>query len=117
MTTLAVNFSIDVTKLNEERFYTGKNGAKYANLTCWITPDEPNQYGQHGGIKEQTTKEERDAGKHKELPYVGNVTAFQGDGIHVVTNTSSQKAAPKQQTPAPTPAPTQNAFPDDDIPF
>ena len=58
MTTLAVNFSIDVTKLDRERFYTGKNGAKYANLTCWITPDEPNQYGQHGGIKEQTTKED-----------------------------------------------------------
>jgi len=109
MATLAVNFSIDVTKLDRKRFYNGKNGAKYANLTCWITPDEPNQYGQHGGIKEQTTKEERDANKHLELQYVGNVTAFKGDGIHVVTNTP----APAQQTPAP----AKNTFPDDEIPF
>ncbi len=109
MATLAVNFSIDVTKLDRNRFYTGKNGTKYANLTCWIKPDEPNQWGQHGGIKEQATKEERLAGTHSELKYVGNVTAFKGDGIQVVTNT----AAPAQQTPAP----AQNTFPDDDIPF
>jgi len=107
MATLAVNFSIDVTKLDRDRFYSGKNGAKYANLTCWITPDEPNQYGQHGGIKEQATKEERLAGTHSELKYVGNVTAFKGDGINVVTNTP----APARQTP------TQNTFPDDEIPF
>ena len=104
---LAVNFSIDVTKLDKGRFYQGKNGAKYANLTCFITPEEPNQFGEHGGIKEATTKEERDQGKDKELPFVGNVKAFWGEGVTIIKDASGQSA----------PAQTQDAFPNDDVPF
>jgi len=106
---LAVNFSIDVTKLDKDRFYQGKNGAKYANLTCFITPEEPNQFGEHGGIKEATTKEERDQGKDKELPFVGNVKAFWGEGVTIVKEETGRSA--------PASAPSQNAFPEDDIPF
>lgn len=104
---LAVNFSIDVTKLDKKRFYQGKNGAKYANLTCFITPEEPNQFGDHGGIKEATTKEERDQGKDKELPFVGNVKAFWGEGVTIIKDASGKSA----------PAQTQDAFPNDDVPF
>ena len=104
---LAVNFSIDVTKLDKKRFYEGKNGAKYANLTCFITPAEPNQFGEHGGIKQATTKDERDQGKDKELPFVGNVKAFWGEGVTIIKDASGQSA----------PAQTQDAFPNDDIPF
>ena len=104
---LAVNFSIDVTKLDKKRFYQGKNGAKYANLTCFITPEEPNQFGDHGGIKEATTKEERDQGKDKELPFVGNVKAFWGEGVTIIKDASGKSA----------PAQTQDQFPNDDVPF
>ncbi len=106
---VGVNFSIDLTKLDKNRFYRGKNGAIYANLTCFIAPQEPNQFGEHGGIKEATTKEERDQGKDKELPFVGNVKAFWGEGVTIVKEEGGQSA--------PAPAPTQNAFPDDDVPF
>lgn len=106
---LAVNFSIDVTKLDKNRFHRGKNGALYADLTCFITPEEPDRFGQHGGIKMATTKDERDAGKDKELPFVGNVKAFWGEGVTIVKEEGGQSA--------PAPAPTQNAFPEDDIPF
>jgi hypothetical protein len=104
---LGINFSIDLTKLDKTRFYRGKNGAIYANLTCFISPEEPDKHGEHGGIKESTTKEERDQGKDKELPFVGNVKAFWGEGVTIVKDAPAQSA----------PAQTQDAFSDDDIPF
>ena len=103
---LGINLSIDVTKLDKERIYSGKNGAKYVNLTCFISPDEPDQFGYHGGIKEATTKEERAQCKDKELPFVGNVKVFWAEGVTIA------KEAPVQSAPA-----LNNAFPDDDIPF
>ena len=109
MKKVAVNFSIDVTKLDKKRFHRGKTGALYADLTCFITPEEPDRFGQHGGIKMATTKEERDAGKDKELPFVGNVKAFWGEGVTIVKEETGRSA--------PASAPSQNAFPEDDIPF
>jgi hypothetical protein len=97
MSTIGFNISIDVTKLDKKRFYEGKNGAQYVSLTCFMKPSEPDAYGQHGGIKISATKEEKDAGKDKELPFVGNVKAFWGEGIEV----TKDSAEPKQQQSTP----------------
>jgi len=112
---VGVNFSIDVTKLDKTRFIPGKNGAKYVDLTCFISPEEPDQFGQHGTIEQSTTRDERDAGT--QMPYVGNVKAFWSEGVNIVKDANIQ--AP-QSTPAPVAvAPRssgQQPF-DDEIPF
>jgi len=87
---IAVNFSIDVTKLDKTRFKLGKDGAKYCDLTCFISPEEPDDYGQHGGIKHSTTAEERAAGT--EMNFVGNATAFWGEGISIVKKDGSMSS-------------------------
>tara|TARA_R100001369_G_C3256642_1_gene157228 strand:- start:385 stop:729 length:345 start_codon:yes stop_codon:yes gene_type:complete len=112
---VAVNFSIDMTKIDESRYIQGKNGSTYLDLTCFISPEEPDQYGQHGGIQQSTTRDERDAGT--KMPYVGNVKAFWSEGVNIVKDANIQ--AP-QSTPAPVAvAPRssgQQPF-DDEIPF
>ena len=106
---VAVNFKVDLNKIDLSRAFAGANGSKTIDLTCFISPEEPDRFGQHGGIQQSTTKEERDQGL--KMPYVGNVKAFWGQGVNIVKEEGGQSA------PAPAPAPTQNAFPDDDVPF
>tara|TARA_R100000664_G_scaffold19726_1_gene28875 strand:+ start:632 stop:1057 length:426 start_codon:yes stop_codon:yes gene_type:complete len=71
---LGIALSIDVTKLDKSRFVFGKNGAKYCDLTVWLSPDEPDDYGKHGGIQIAATKEEQEA--KEKMPYVGNAKVF-----------------------------------------
>jgi len=79
---VAVNFKVDLSKIDRSRAYKSQNGAEYIDLTCFISPEEPDQYGQHGGIQQSTTSEERDAGI--KMPYVGNVKAFWSEGVTIV---------------------------------
>ena len=109
---VAVNFSIDINKLDESRYIHGKNGAKYVDLTCFISPEEPDQFGQHGGIQQSTTQDERAAGT--KMAYVGNVKAFWGDGVNIVKEASSSKA-PQSSGNAPQSS-GQPSF-SEDIPF
>jgi hypothetical protein len=71
---LGVALSIDVTKLDKSRFVSGKNGAKYCDLTVWLSPDEPDEWGKHGGIQIAATKEEQEA--KEKMPYCGNAKVF-----------------------------------------
>ena len=109
---VAVNFSIDINKLDSSRYIHGKNGAKYVDLTCFISPEEPDQFGQHGGIQQSTTQDERSAGT--KMAYVGNVKAFWGDGVNIVKEASSSNA-PQSSGNAPQSS-GQESF-DDDVPF
>ena len=77
MSKIGVSLKIDVTKLDKSRFFEGKNGAKYADLTVFIDPDNADQYGQNGGIQEARTKDEP---KDKKMPYVGNCKVFWQEG-------------------------------------
>ena len=113
---VAVNFKVDLSKIDRSRAYKSQNGAEYIDLTCFISPEEPDQYGQHGGIQQSTTSEERDAGI--KMPYVGNVKAFWSEGVTIV------KEAPPQMSPAKkisqqlfSAEPALEAEFDDDIPF
>tara|TARA_R100000935_G_scaffold22018_1_gene40802 strand:- start:48 stop:386 length:339 start_codon:yes stop_codon:yes gene_type:complete len=110
---VAVNFSIDVTKLDKTRFKSGKNGGKYVDLTCFISPEEPDQYGQHGAISQSSSKEERDSGI--QMPFVGNCKAFWGDGVIIIKQQQQQQAPQQQQQQAPQSGGHQSF--DDDIPF
>ncbi len=70
---IGMNISIDVTKLNKERFYQGKNG-KYANLTAFIDTQQQSEYGDNGTVSQSTSKEERESGV--KMPIAGNVKVF-----------------------------------------
>jgi len=71
---MGVALSIDVTKLDKSRFVSGKNGAKYCDLTVWLSPDEADEWGKHGGIQIAATKEEQEA--KEKMPYCGNAKVF-----------------------------------------
>ena len=72
---IGISLKIDVTKLDKSRFFTGARGT-YVDLTLFIDTDNPGQYGDHGGITQSLTKEERANGL--KLPYVGNGKVFWG---------------------------------------
>jgi len=110
MATVGLNFSIAVTKLTKAKFYIGKNGVKYANLTAFVDSN-PDEYGQNGGIIEQQSKEEQEA-KHPKN-FVGNTKIF---WTKEADNFKQQPPAQNQQAPAHHQAPTSEEF-DDDIPF
>ena len=59
---------IDVTKIDKTRLFKGKKGT-YLDLDMWVE-DEPDQYGNHGGLSHSQSKEERES-KTRRI-YVGN---------------------------------------------
>ena len=101
MSTIGVNLSIDVSKLDKSRLYKGAKGT-YANLTVFIDSN-PDQFGKNGGVKEQATKDERD--QKVKMPFVGNATIFCSD------NPDFQQARVEQAQ-----EPATDEF-DDSIPF
>lgn len=65
-----VSIKIDLSKIDKSRiFESQKTGAKYLDITGVLT-DTPDQYENNGFVKQNTTKEEREAGV--KLPIVGN---------------------------------------------
>lgn len=77
---VGLNFSIDVTKLDKERFIKGKKGT-YANLTTFVDIDNVDQYENNGFISQSISKEERTNGV--QLPILGNVrVVFRDDNKH-----------------------------------
>ena len=71
---IGVNLSIDLAKLDKTRFVKGKNGAIYCDLTMFLKPDTPTQYGDHGGI--QIKQNEAESASKEKMPYVGNGKVF-----------------------------------------
>ena len=65
-----VSIKIDLSKIDENRvFHSQKTGARYLDITGVLT-DTPDQYENNGFVKQNTTKEEREAGV--KLPIIGN---------------------------------------------
>jgi len=67
---------IDVTKLDKNRFFPGKNGALYLDIVLMENRDGVDQYGNLYSIKQSQTKEEREAGT--QMPFVGNAKVIGG---------------------------------------
>lgn len=99
-----IKLSLNIAKIPSGRTIPGKNGNRYLGLVLIENKDGPDQYGNDGFIKLDTTKEEREA--KAQLPIVGNWKHIGG-----------KPAAPK---PQPTPAPRPQADVDldsDEVPF
>lgn len=92
---LGISLNIDVTKLDKSRFYQGKKG-KYAKLTVFVDPNRTDEYGNHGGITEEQTKEEREAKSPQN--FVGNAKVFWTETTAQANNQPQNK--PAQSEPA-----------------
>lgn len=74
---------IDVTLLDKSRFYHSKKQARdghypiYCDLVLFDNRDGTDQYGNDGMVKQQITKEEREA--RVEVPILGNWRNLNGN--------------------------------------
>ena len=106
MSKLGVRVKIDVSKIDKALLYKGAKGT-YLDATVFIDPANPSQFGDHGMITQDISKERKDAGEKG--PILGNVKIFWTEGQQATHNDGMQQA---QQAAAP----AQESF-DDDIPF
>ena len=95
-----VAIKIDITKIDRDRLFIGKNGAEYLDATVFIN-EEAGQFGDHGMITQSVSKEEREAGVKGAI--LGNVKTIGEFGDN------NRAAAPAPAAAAPAPL--------DDIPF
>ena len=73
MAKIGLNIKIDVTKLDKDRFFQGEKGL-YVDMSTFINTEGIGEYGDHGIITQQCSKEERESGM--KMPIVGNVRIF-----------------------------------------
>ena len=113
MSKIGVNISIDVTKLNKQLFVKGTKGT-YANLTVFIDPDNKDQYGNNGGVKQ----DHKDADS-KQQPFIGNARVFWQEPSQQQPGGFQQpQFQPQQQGFTPQQPQQQPDFdPSEDIPF
>ena len=102
MSKVGINFKIDVTKIDKDKLFVGKNGAKYLDMTVFVNLDEEDQYGNNGMITQAKKKDDTEKGA-----ILGNCKIFWRD--------QQQPQQPREQTK---PQFDDNNFDDDQmIPF
>lgn len=71
-----IAIKIDVTKIEKERLFQGKNGAQYLDCVLIDTPND--KWGNSHMVVQSVSKEEREAGKKG--PILGNAKTVGGGG-------------------------------------
>lgn len=87
-----IAISIDVTKLDKERFVKGKKGT-YANITISVNDEEDN-YGNHCSVWESQTKEERE--EKSDRNFLGNGKIVWSDDEEKSSQSSKSKSKSKK---------------------
>ncbi len=105
---VGISLKIDVTKIDKARLFKGEKGT-YMDLQAFVDLDEAGQYGDHGFITHQPTKEERE--RKEQLPILGNVKVFWKE------IPDEQRAQQYDTGGAAAKAAMADEFNDDDIPF
>jgi len=70
---VGVSLKIDVSKIDKNRLFKGQKG-NYLDATVFIDLGEADQYGNHGMITQDVTREEREQGGQG--PILGNCKVF-----------------------------------------
>lgn len=99
-----ISIKIDVTKLDESRYFVGQKGT-YLDITG-ILNDGPDKNGNYGFITQSVTKEEREA--KVQLPILGNFK---------VLKEFESKPSAQLATLMPAPVNFPAASDSDDLPF
>ena len=106
-----ISIKIDLSKIDESRiFESQKTGARYLDITG-VLNDTPDTYGNNGFVKQNTSKEEREAGLN--LPIIGNFKLLK------ILN-DAPAPAPASESWKQTPTSPEVALPTelgDDLPF
>ena len=98
-----IKLKIDVTKIDKTRLFKGAKGT-YLDLVVYEN-DTPDEYGNDFSVKQDCTKEDREAGV--KMPYIGNGK-----------NMGQKKQAPPPMRRVVKELPPQQEEPEgDDIPF
>lgn len=103
-----VKIKIDVKKIDKQLLFNGAT-AVYLDATVFLDPEQKSEYGDHGMITQDVSKEAREKGEKGNI--LGNVTVFwTGDS-------KPQGGQPAQQQSQPQAAPSSFDNFDSDIPF
>jgi hypothetical protein len=111
---IGISIKLDVTKIDKARLFKGEKGT-YLDLTTFVELEEADQYGNHGFIAQEQSKEERDSGAEKP-PILGNCKVFwRGESV----NQAPQPRGEPHHNAHGGAAPTTETFADleSDIPF
>ena len=111
MSKIGVSVSINVKEIDKARLVNHTNGKTYLNMTVFIDPNNPGQFGDHGMVTQSVSEEERDNGVNG--PILGNVKVFWKENQQQAHQQGMQQV---QQAPPQQPPPQQDNF-DDSIPF
>lgn len=104
-----IKVKIDVTKINKDHLYPGKNGAKYLNLVMWPNKSGVGPYGDTHYAVQEISKEARDSGEKG--PIVGNATIPESE------NQPAAGAAPYQPRAKSPDTKHKPEVDDSDLPF
>ncbi len=113
---VAVEFKIDVTKIDKARIHNGKKG-KYLTMTSFVDLEVQDQYGNNGMVTHARLDGE------EKSPILGNSKVFWRDDelTNLITNSKSPQSPPQASynpggvsKPSPTAPP---AFDYEDIPY
>jgi|SRR3990167_2107099 len=74
---MGISVKLDVTKIDKDKLYQGKNG-KYLDLTLFLDTEETSEYGDNGTVTQSASKEDREAGRKP--PIIGNAKVFYQSG-------------------------------------
>jgi hypothetical protein len=102
-----IKLKIDVTKIDKSRLFVGAKGT-YLDLVVYEN-DRPDEYGNDFSVKQDCTKEDRDAGV--KMPYIGN-----GKNIGQKRQ-QTQPARTTRNIPRAQPQAQENLDDQDSIPF
>lgn len=113
--TYGVRLKINVSNIIKEWLFSGKKG-KYLDATVFINVDEPDQYGNHGCIKQDLHKE---APQGTQQPILGNAQIFWSnvDGSQPAYQQGGYTQAPGQPPGRPQSTGGFDDFSDENIPF
>ena len=101
MSKIGVSLKIAVTKIDKARLFAGKD--TYLDCTVFIDPNNMDQYGNHGMITQDVSKEERAQGVKGNI--LGNCKVFWNEGGQQSSNGQANNQQPQQQRQQ---APQQN---------
>lgn len=111
MSKVGVRLSIDVSKIDKGLLYKGAKGV-YLSATVFVDLDQADQYGNHGMITQDETKENRDAGKNGAI--LGNCKVFWKDQPQPQSRPAQQHSNHGRQV---APQVMPDPFDDDSLPF
>jgi len=92
MSKIGINLKIDVTKIDKNKLFQGKTGAKYLDATVFVNLSESDQYGNHGMITQAKEKGQQDNGN-----ILGNAKIFWTENSSQSNNGQTNNRPPQPQ--------------------